>query len=237
MVINLKIIKNTTSELSEDKTEQSSFMTSLDTIQKVMNVPMCALTSLLRSNGYDSIDNTSSLCIDEKKLEIFVLAYKRKIRSYFISSLRNINKLNQNELNSFKKFVELFKNKDLKGKPAKWSDIDTEHLRKAFIENVKRNTPSKFIELLESCTLFASSKMIIAQATLSNSRNEEFHDTNFNKEDFVLNEIVHSYYYVTKLTYIRQEWHICTQFKNIYKAARYHIFSSDSEDENINQIS
>lgn len=50
---------------------ESSFMTSLDIVQEVMNVPMCALTSLLRSYGYDSIDDTSSLCIDEKRLEIF----------------------------------------------------------------------------------------------------------------------------------------------------------------------
>ena len=43
-----------------------------------MNVPMCALASLLRANGYDNIDDTSSLCIDEKRLEIFAEAYVRK---------------------------------------------------------------------------------------------------------------------------------------------------------------
>lgn len=59
-------------------------MTSLDVIQKVMNVPMCALASLLRANGYDNIDDTSSLCIDEKRLEIFAEAYVRKIRSYLL---------------------------------------------------------------------------------------------------------------------------------------------------------
>ena len=70
-----------------------TFKTSLEVIQKVMNVPMCALTSLLRANGYNSDVDTSSFCIDEKELEIFTDAYVRKMRSYFFSSLRNISTL------------------------------------------------------------------------------------------------------------------------------------------------
>lgn len=97
---------------------ESSFMTSLDIVQEVMNVPMCALTSLLRSYGYDSIDDTSSLCIDEKRLEIFADAYVRKIRSYFTSSLRNISKLSQKELEVLEQFIKLFKNKDLQKEPS-----------------------------------------------------------------------------------------------------------------------
>lgn len=62
----LSNIQVTKSILSEEKA--GTFMTSLDVIQKVMNVPMCALASLLRANGYDNIDDTSSLCIDEKGL-------------------------------------------------------------------------------------------------------------------------------------------------------------------------
>ena len=118
--------------LSEDKA--GTFMTSLDVIQKVMNVPMCALTSLLRANGYDNIDDTSSLCIDEERLEIFAEAYVRKIRSYFLGSLRNISNLTSKELSNFKQFNELFKNKDLQREPSKWSDIDVEHLIEAFKE-------------------------------------------------------------------------------------------------------
>ena len=122
----LSNIQITKSILSEEKA--GTFMTSLDVIQKVMNVPMCALASLLRANGYDNIDDTSSLCIDEKRLEIFAEAYVRKIRSYFISSLRNVSKLPPKELSSFKQFIELFKNKNLQREPSKWSDIDVEHL-------------------------------------------------------------------------------------------------------------
>lgn len=126
--------------LSEDKAD--TFMTSLDVIQKVMNVPMCALTSLLRVNGYDNIDDTSSLCIDEERLEIFAEAYVRKIRSYFLGSLRNISNLTSKELSNFKQFNELFKNKDLQREPSKWSDIDIEHLIKAFKEKIKKETPA-----------------------------------------------------------------------------------------------
>lgn len=61
-------IRNFTPISFEDRTV--TFKTSLDIIQEVMNVPMCALTSLLRANGYDDVDDTTSLCIDEKGLEI-----------------------------------------------------------------------------------------------------------------------------------------------------------------------
>ena len=127
-------IRNFTPISFEDRTV--TFKTSLDIIQEVMNVPMCALTSLLRANGYDDVDDTTSLCIDEKGLDIFAEAYIRKIRSYFFSSLRNISRLAQNELNSFNQFIESFKKTDLQGASLKWSDIDTEHLRGTFIDKV-----------------------------------------------------------------------------------------------------
>ena len=70
-------IRNFTPISFEDRT--ITFKTSLDIIQEVMNVPMCALTSLLRANGYDDIEDTTSLCIDEKGLEIFAEAYIRNL--------------------------------------------------------------------------------------------------------------------------------------------------------------
>lgn len=246
LILNIEV---TRSVLSEDRTENSTFMTSLDIIQKVMNVPMCALTSLLRSNGYDSIDDTSSFCIDEKKLEIFALAYERKIRSYFLSSLRNISELNQKELSSFEKFIELFKNKDLKEKPSKWSDIDTGHLRKAFIKKVRNKTPlrlgydvtnlySIILDKLEPIRKsYITLERLLLQVASSKTINEGYYDNDFIREDTVLDDVAHSYYYVAKQTYVKQEWHICSEIKNIYKAARYHIFSSGSDDDdNINKV-
>lgn len=246
LILNIEV---TRSVLSEDRTENSTFMTSLDIIQEVMNVPMCALTSLLRSNGYDSIDDTSSFCIDEKKLEIFALAYERKIRSYFLSSLRNINELNQKELSSFEKFVELFKNKELKRKPSKWSDIDTELLRKAFIEKVKNKTPLRLGYGLTGLYSIILNKLepirksyltldkLLLQVASSKTMYEGYYDNNFLLEDTVLDDVAHSYYYVARSTCVKQEWHVCSLIRNIYKAARYHIFSSDTDEENVQNSS
>ena len=52
----LSNIQVTKSILSEEKA--GTFMTSLDVIQKVMNVPMCALASLLRANGFETNQET-----------------------------------------------------------------------------------------------------------------------------------------------------------------------------------
>lgn len=231
---------------------ESSFMTSLDIVQEVMNVPMCALTSLLRSYGYDSIDDSSSLCIDEKRLEIFADAYVRKIRSYFTSSLRNISKLSQKELEDFEQFIKLFKNNDLQRKPSKWSDIDTEHLKEAFVEKVKRNTPSKlsshcYIDELAKFISVVVSKEVkkechsvpafssLFQISLSNLiYRENANEILVEEELQILDAVTHSYHYVVKSTYIKPIQHINVRLKKIYIAARYHIFVSESEDENSN---
>ncbi len=225
--------------LSEDKA--GTFMTSLDVIQKVMNVPMCALTSLLRANGYDKIDDTSSLCIDEERLEIFAEAYMRKIRSYYLSSLRNISNLTSKELSNFKQFNELFKNKDLQREPSKWSDIDIEHLIKAFKEKIKKETPasSAYESLLEHfvVTRFAFKKRerifdnLNIQLSTTPIHEWDFEYESFKAEEQLLEEVTNSYYYVVKSTYVKQKWHINFLIRNIYIAARYHIFSSDSDDD------
>lgn len=225
--------------LSEDKAD--TFMTSLDVIQKVMNVPMCALTSLLRVNGYDNIDDTSSLCIDEERLEIFAEAYVRKIRSYFLGSLRNISNLTSKELSNFKQFNELFKNKNLQREPSKWSDIDIEHLIKAFKEKIKKETPasSAYESFLDYfvVTRFTFKKIertfdiLNIQLSTTPIHEWDFEYENFKAEEQLLEEITHSYYYVVKSTYVKQKWYINFLIRNIYIAARYHIFSSDSDDD------
>ncbi len=239
-------IKAVQSMPSWEKAE-SSFMTSLDIVQEVMNVPMCALTSLLRSYGYDSIDDTSSLCIDEKRLEIFADAYVRKIRSYFTSSLRNISKLSQKELEVLEQFIKLFKNKDLQKEPSKWSDIDTEHLKEAFIEKVRRKTPFElsapcYIDLAKHILVVASKKIKVEYHSVSTSSSllhnfahrENINEIVVEKEQQILDIVTHSYYYVAKSTYLKPRKHINIQLKKIYIAARYHIFVSESEDENSN---
>ena len=213
-------IRNFTPISFEDRTV--TFKTSLDIIQEVMNVPMCALTSLLRANGYDDVDDTTSLCIDEKGLEIFAEAYIRKIRSYFFSSLRNISRLTQNELSNFNQFVESFKKIDLQGESLKWSDIDIEHLRETFIDKVKRKTSpqsacSSYLDYSASC-LTVSYESIIQELSIQ-------------RTDELLDNIVHSHHYVAKSTYSKRQWHIDLQIRNIYISARYHIYSTGSDED------
>lgn len=234
-------IRNFTPISFEDRTV--TFKTSLDIIQEVMNVPMCALTSLLRANGYDNVDDTTSLCIDEKGLDIFAEAYIRKIRSYFFSSLRNISRLAQNELNSFNQFIESFKKTDLQGASLKWSDIDTEHLRGTFIDKVKRKTSpqstcSSYLDLFTRVVVRKQRKdnrplsyIDYSASCFTVSYESIIQELSIQRTDELLDNIVHSYYYVAKSTYSTPQWHIDFQIRNIYISARYHIYSTGSDED------
>ena len=234
-------IRNFTPISFEDRTV--TFKTSLDIIQEVMNVPMCALTSLLRANGYDDVDDTTSLCIDEKGLDIFAEAYIRKIQSYFFSSLRNISRLAQNELNSFNQFIESFKKTDLQGASLKWSDIDTEHLRGTFIDKVKRKTSpqstcSSYLDLFTRVVVRKQRKdnrplsyIDYSASCFTVSYESIIQELSIQRTDELLDNIVHSYYYVAKSTYSSPQWHIDFQIRNIYISARYHIYSTGSDED------
>lgn len=218
-------IRNFTPISFEDRTV--TFKTSLDIIQEVMNVPMCALTSLLRANGYDDVDDTTSLCIDEKGLDIFAEAYIRKIRSYFFSSLRNISRLAQNELNSFNQFIESFKKTDLQGASLKWSDIDTEHLRGTFIDKVKRKTSpqstcSSYLDLFTRVVVRKQRKdnrplsyIDYSASCFTVSYESIIQELSIQRTDELLDNIVHSYYYVAKSTYSTPQWHIDFQIRPV----------------------
>lgn len=234
-------IRNFTPISFEDRTV--TFKTSLDIIQEVMNVPMCALTSLLRANGYDDVDDTTSLCIDEKGLDIFAEAYIRKIQSYFFSSLRNISRLAQNELNSFNQFIESFKKTDLQGASLKWSDIDTEHLRGTFIDKVKRKTSpqstcSSYLDLFTRVVVRKQRKdnrplsyIDYSASCFTVSYESIIQELSIQRTDELLDNIVHSYYYVAKSAYSTPQWHIDFQIRNIYISARYHIYSTGSDED------
>lgn len=122
----------------------STFKTSPEVIQKVMNVPMCAVMSILRSNGYSDIHDETSLCIDEERLGIFTEAYVRKMKNYFTRSLQNISSLPRKERSDYNKFVKLFKKKGVK-EPKIWkNDIDIDHLKEVFVERIKEETEERY---------------------------------------------------------------------------------------------
>ena len=129
---------------SLDDGNRSTFKTSPEVIQKVMNVPMCAVMSILRSNGYSDIHDETSLCIDEERLGIFTEAYVRKMKNYFTRSLQNISSLPPKERSDYNKFVKLFKKEGVK-EPKKWeNDIDINYLKEVFVESVKEETEERY---------------------------------------------------------------------------------------------
>lgn len=132
------------SQDSFDDGNRSTFKTSPEVIQKVMNVPMCAVMSILRSNGYSDIHDETSLCIDEERLGIFTEAYVRKMKNYFTRSLQNISSLPPKERSDYNKFVKLFKKEGVK-EPKKWeNDIDINYLKEVFVESVKEETEKRY---------------------------------------------------------------------------------------------
>lgn len=129
---------------SFDDGNRSTFKTSPEVIQKVMNVPMCAVMSILRSNGYSDIHDETSLCIDEERLGIFAETYVNKMKNYFTRSLHNISSLPPKECSDYNKFVKLFKKKGVK-EPKKWeNDIDINYLKEVFVESVKEETEERY---------------------------------------------------------------------------------------------
>ena len=92
--------------------EEQGFKTSLNIIGEVMNVPLCALESILRANGYDEVE-PGSICIDEKMLSIFADAYIRKMKNYFLGSVRNIENLSYEEFTDLNEFYNNFKKQEV----------------------------------------------------------------------------------------------------------------------------
>ena len=132
-----------------------------------MNVPMCAVMSILRSNGYSDIHDETSLCIDEERLGIFTEAYVRKMKNYFTRSLQNISSLPPKERSDYNKFVELFKKQDLqKREPKNWNDIDIDHLKEAFIERIKEEAEKRYSSRSGMKCCYISSDKILERAVV-----------------------------------------------------------------------
>lgn len=229
-----------------------TFKTSLEVIQRVMNVPMCALKSLLRSNGYNDSDDETSLCIDEERLDMFSEAYARKMKSYFTRSLQNIASLPRKERSDFDRFVELFKKQGVSG-PKKWdADIDVDRLKKAFVERVKE-------EAFSSKKAFVTRSVDLSERVCcikGNTKTEEKHidvsevvrnllpkkvdldlfkegilERRLEEEQEVLGNIVNSEYYIAKHIEDKPVWCGFDLIKRFISTARYYIYSTGDDEE------
>lgn len=122
------------------------FKTSPRVIMEVMNVPLCAVKSILREHrvSTSNIDETS-ICIDEKMLDSFADAYVRKLKNYFVSSSRHISSISDKERKDLKEFYVQFKKLNVNNENlGKWEDIDINLLYRSFYKKIRRLTKRKY---------------------------------------------------------------------------------------------
>ena len=210
--------------------EEERFMTSLNVIGEVMNVPQCALSSILRANGYAEVE-PGSICIDEKMLSVFADAYIRKMKNYFLSSVRNIENLSYQEFTDLDEFYNTFKKQDVKFvRRAEWSHIDTELIRTTFMDKIKELTPRKksrfelfleqFYERRESFSVCHELAHILIKESCSD------------EESRLLDRVTHNRFYLVKQK-VKKVFNCSVSIvRHFFVAARYHIFVADDVDAN-----
>lgn len=126
------------SEIASKRT----FMTSLEIIREVMNVPMEAVHAIARINGISTADDHKRN-ISESKLKPFVEAFERKTKNYFVNSMRNSAQLTPQELQTFTEFCKTFKKGNVSlDNVSNWNHIGKTKLREYFVERIKEKTPS-----------------------------------------------------------------------------------------------
>lgn len=199
-----------------------------------MNVPLCALESILRANGYDEVE-PGSICIDEKMLSIFADAYIRKMKNYFLGSVRNIENLSYEEFTDLNEFYNNFKKQEVKFvRRAEWSQIDTELIRTAFMDKIKELTPRKknALDLLferifdnRNCVLVIDDPESSIHGTIKNPSDSH-------KLRKVLDHIVHNRFYLVRQKVNRTYRCSVNIMRQLFVAARYHIFVADDVDTN-----
>ena len=210
--------------------EEERFMTSLDVIREVMNVPQCALNSILRDNGYTEVE-PGSICIDEKMLSVFADAYIRKMKNYFLSSVRNIENLSYQEFTDLDEFYNTFKKQDVKFvRRAEWSQIDTELIRNAFMDKIKESTPRKkssFEYFLEQIYERCESSIVCHELG-----HILIKDSCFDEENSLLERVTHNRFYLVRQK-VKKVFNCSANIvRQFFVAARYHIFVADDVDAN-----
>lgn len=219
------------------------FRTSLNIIGEVLNVPLCALKSILRQNGHSDV-NPSDYCIDEKELEMFAEAYIRKMRCYFTSSIRNISTLSFEEKTDLNKFYNHFKKEECYHlSSANWNQIDTNKIRAAFMDIVKEKTENPF-EIIgglifQNITVVKSQTLVELQDVRAKlyERLDKKHISflsSKNKFDF-LEHIVRSNNYIAPsfIRHLRTKSPWCINIlRKLFISARYHINITDDAHHN-----
>lgn len=210
--------------------KSKSSMTSLNIIGEVMNLPMSALECIWRKSDEQDVD-PSSLCIDEKSLELFAEAYIRKMKNYFESSLKDFDSLSIEERNDLVEFYNKFviKEGDTLTSKSSWSRIDSDKLHDAFINEVREKTEKYNIDFrggIGNISLRFLDELCGSSVRVIGANNHL--DPNNN----LLNRISHSSRYLSPRTNVNRGYkrHHCIvnkRLRNTFKSARFYIYVAD----------
>lgn len=225
------------------------FMTSLEVIRDVMNVPMEAVHAIARINGISTADDHERN-ITEKELQPFIEAFERKTRNYFVNSMRNRARLTPQELQTFTEFCKTFKKGNVSlGRVSNWSHIGKTKLRQYFVDKIKEKTPSsssplfsRILDLFSGCGWFeigsiepvlygSLGSLLVRHIGISEYdseySNEEYHER---PSRDLLEQITSSWQYQARI-----EERICfvelpTNIVNqIVRSARYYVYIDDDD--------
>lgn len=183
------------------KYETRTFMTSLEIIREVMNVPMEAIHAIARMNGISTADDHEQN-ISESALQPFIEAFERKTRNYFVNSMRNRAQLTPQELQTFTEFCKTFKKGNVSlGNVSNWNHIGKTKLRECFVERIKEKTPSskeriRPLDLFSGCGGFSAGFITFESKPLTPT---------FDKEEMV-REILHPEFDYS---------HVCSEYSRV----------------------
>lgn len=213
----------------------AKFLTSLEVIRRVMNVPMEAVASIARDAGIE-VKDCQSECIDENSLRPFADGYVRKMKYYFNNTLREISQLDYDEFRTFFDFCRTFKKSNVKTAGATtWDDIDQDAIREQFYAEVKKNTREKKHDgLFASHILYSDSLWSTIDYHSCTNDLEQFEIEQQAYKTKVLESVVNSRLYHTRRAAKVQRPNF-SYAHNIIRimllSARYHLCGDDGKEE------
>lgn len=229
-----------------------NFMTSINAVKDVLNLPISTIKNELRKNNY-FIGDDSSNCIDKKMLERFAELYKKRLKRYFTLSVENLSHLTSEEYSDFIDFCKTFsKNSSI---TFNWRQIDKDAIQETFFLEIQEATNTRpkleiskesLIAFLDAfvCRSVDSLPVFDVKAFPSEVVNKLlninflYYDVNKEylkleskeKRKFVLYKVKYCRYYRNKLkNKNRYNHHLGKQQRKLFSCLRLHIVPNDGD--------
>lgn len=240
---------NFTITVRADRPRQG-FMTSLDVIRDIMNVPMEAIHAIARMNGISTADDHKKI-VTLSQLLPFVEAFERKSKNYFVNSVRNSAQLTPQELQTFTEFCKTFKKENVSlDKVSNWSHIGKAQLREYFVNKIKEKTPSlsthhTIPDLFSGCSGFNANLENALASEMESVYYERITDDNLSLDGSVYSFNEYQLQYLEDvLERITTDWcyhakiekkvcyndNISDIVRQIVLSARYYVYIDDDDD-------